>query len=200
MIVVEGQTEKLYFERLKESLRLASISFDFITKSSTPDKMVDSVRKKAGRRKDIDEVWYVFDSEVNQKENVRGHCSAAQKIGCEIGLSNPCFEFWLLLHISDYGKTNLNPEDLEKDLIAESEKHFKIGYSKKESKIQKFYNILFEDKDIAESFLKAAADRLDKHLGSEAGWEFVLENNPSTNVHVLAKTLLNEYKAKSRLT
>lgn len=47
---------------------------------------------------DVDEVWVLLDGEDLDWPTVRAH---ADEAGVRLGVSNPCFETWLLLHFHD---------------------------------------------------------------------------------------------------
>jgi RloB-like protein len=47
---------------------------------------------------DIDEAWVLLDGEDLDWPTVRAH---ADEAGVRLGVSNPCFELWLLLHFHD---------------------------------------------------------------------------------------------------
>lgn len=45
----------------------------------------------------------MIDVDHRSKENIATVCKTAREQGCQIAISNPCFEFWLFLHIFDVG-------------------------------------------------------------------------------------------------
>ena len=50
--------------------------------------------------KDGDEIWCVFDCDDNSDESLRKAMELANKLGYGIAFSNPCFEYWYLLHFA----------------------------------------------------------------------------------------------------
>jgi hypothetical protein len=58
--------------------------------------MADEVRGR--HADDVDEVWVLLDGEDLDWPTVRAH---ADEAGVRLGVSNPCFELWLLLHFHD---------------------------------------------------------------------------------------------------
>lgn len=58
--------------------------------------MADEYR--ARQRDDVDETWVLLDGEDLDWPEVRAH---ADEVGVRLGVSNPCFETWLLLHFHD---------------------------------------------------------------------------------------------------
>lgn len=105
LLVVEGATEKIYFERLKELERYATLRIKpDLPKHSNLQSLLEYAKKeqKSGV---YDYVWLVFDRDVlftqklpkttleliNNPEKLKGQ-------GIDIADSMPCFEVWFLLH------------------------------------------------------------------------------------------------------
>jgi hypothetical protein len=108
-IVVEGEkTEKIYFNKFRKMADLAATEVKVVhcTKGTSATQIVEEgikLLEQAFPR--IDEVWCVFDKEGRNCE--RNFKSAMQlfklqstpdgkRLHCAV--SNPCFEFWILLH------------------------------------------------------------------------------------------------------
>jgi hypothetical protein len=119
LIVTEGEvTEPVYFELLRESLQLSTVTVKIQPGSASyPTHVIGSAAKEverlAKRRKrketaineveKFDHVWAVIDTDVPVRKGVWSDVIqfAASK-GVNIAHSTPCFEFWLLLHIQGY--------------------------------------------------------------------------------------------------
>ena len=117
LIVVEGaETECNYFEHLKQELKMPLVEVDVTFDGKTdPRGIVQSaidLRNKRIKESEnsnfkipYDKVWVVFDTEGithhrrNQIANAKSGCNG-QNIG--VAMSDPCFEFWLLLHFAKY--------------------------------------------------------------------------------------------------
>lgn len=73
------------------------------TAKNTPVQLVDiAVQAKAEGQGD-DVIWVVFDRESREKYPDKLHAKARKKAednGIEIGFSNVCFEYWILLHFT----------------------------------------------------------------------------------------------------
>lgn len=94
------ETESAYFKGLRDALRLASLNVSIVAKGKvSPDEVVRHAKRKmdgAGYH----EVWCVVD--VDHYERDGGWITKAMKLadqsGIRLAVSNPCFEFWLVLH------------------------------------------------------------------------------------------------------
>lgn len=114
LIVCEGKTEVCYFEELSRRVKfpgtvLVSVESDH----PQPDQVVKYAKKiKANAAKPsssttpFDEVWCVIDGD--NREKLREARSEAQKSGIRLAITNPCFEYWILLHFEDCGKAFSN--------------------------------------------------------------------------------------------
>jgi hypothetical protein len=135
LIVTEGEvTEPVYFELLRESLQLSTVTVRIQPGSASyPTHVIDSaaeaVERLAKRRKrketaineveKYDHVWAVIDTDVPVRTGVWSDVVqyAASK-GVKLAHSTPCFEFWLLLHIQGYTtRADLLNGTLAKDAV-----------------------------------------------------------------------------------
>jgi hypothetical protein len=110
LVVVEGDvTERQYIEAAKRTRRIRSENVRIEHKYTDPLGIVREakrLRNGAAKIDPYDEVWCVFDVEAKLNQKVRPGfanglvMAAGTKISC--GVSNPCFEVWLLLHAIDW--------------------------------------------------------------------------------------------------
>ncbi|HEV2633951.1 MAG TPA: RloB family protein [Actinocrinis sp.] len=100
-IVCEGAvTECVCFEGIRKDLRLATTRILVTGIGSDPVSVVKAASAKA---KDFDQVWAVFDVEApTPHANLNTALKLAEELGVRCAVSNPCFEFWLLLHFKDW--------------------------------------------------------------------------------------------------
>jgi hypothetical protein len=104
LIVCESQrTEPLYFAGLQRELRFTCfLDIRRCTTCGAPADLVQRavcVRAESGRDGvRYDAVWCVFDADQHDSATLRSAWDAARKAGIGVALSNPCFEFWFLLH------------------------------------------------------------------------------------------------------
>jgi hypothetical protein len=107
LIVCEGhRTEPLYFNAMRRFLRLSATRIDIVPGSvsgSDPRSIVRYARqrkkwlKRRGRR--FDQIWCVFDRDEHPKIEDAFRWAAESHFA--LAFSNPCFELWFLLHLTD---------------------------------------------------------------------------------------------------
>lgn len=108
------------------------------TKKNTPVQLVEEAIKHKSTTTKNDVYWVVFDRESVAKYSHELHLKArnkANKHKIEIGFSNVCFEFWLLLHMEfstacyDSCDELLNHSNLKKLLNERGIKDYNKGYA-----------------------------------------------------------------------
>lgn len=125
IISCEGSnTEPAYFNTIKEKLAEnidILLEIEIIPKNSGPSEPKDIVcnldefiKDKYDYKSDNDEMWVVWDRETinsGRKENILKILPECKEKNYNIAMTNPLFEFWLLLHVADiksYNKEILN--------------------------------------------------------------------------------------------
>lgn len=107
--VCEGQnSEPNYFQALRRHLDWTLI--DIVTVGGVGVPSTIYKRAVAERRKnntgdsftDRDKYWAIFDRD--EHPCYYEAINSCRNNGIELGISNPCFELWLLLHIDNYDK------------------------------------------------------------------------------------------------
>lgn len=117
LIVCEGEkTEPNYFNALRIKLRLSTVEVEVVGKEvgSAATSVVGGAKERRARRKRqakrspslvaYDSVWCVMDVEVPQQETLDDALVTARDNGLKVILSNPCFEYWYLLHYTKTGR------------------------------------------------------------------------------------------------
>lgn len=187
LIVCEGQaTEPQYFQGIINERRLANVTVRAAAGSDPKSVVADAKASKKQRDREsqtsvaiapYDEVWCVFD--VDQHPNIKQAINNAQLNDILIAISNPCFEFWLILHFVRFATTNQSREQIKRQLCS----HIN-GYKKGGA-----YNKILLPK--LNNAIEHAA-----HIW-KTQWQIndptamnALEKNPSTLVHRLVKSLL----------
>jgi hypothetical protein len=184
-IVCEGKkSEPNYFKAFRRDLRLKNVHVKIIEGSSCgsdPKSLVNHCDKL--KVDDFDEIYCVCD--CDRRDYIDDVITEAKELGINIILSNPCFEFWYLLHHT-FTTSSLNPQQARREL-----KKFNPDYKKSSEDI---YNRLKDSQELA----IANADRVLKHhlkLKPKMINGKIVEN-PVTYVHELVNLLNSFSKSK----
>lgn len=139
LLVVEGTTEKIYFERLKGLERYATLRIKpDLPKHSNLQSLLEYAKKeqKSGA---YDYVWLVFDRDILLTQNLPkttldliNNPEKLKSQGIDIADSMPCFEIWFLLHYCLPKQTYQNQDKLIQELC----KHIP-NYCKKQEWLDK---------------------------------------------------------------
>lgn len=101
LLIVCGakETEKQYFDALKKAERNSAAAVTFRCRAESPRQVVDYAKSLRDSDPDaFDEVWCVVD--VDEFKDIPQAAGAARRNNIHLVVSNPCFELWLLLHVS----------------------------------------------------------------------------------------------------
>jgi hypothetical protein len=122
VLAFEGNnTEEIYFEEFKESALFDdSLIFLHLLKrpksdtNSAPKHVFNKLKKEAKDEynfKDTDELWMIIDTD--RWKSIPEIIDACHKQNnMFVAVSNPCFEFWLLLHIKDIAEYSQEEQEL----------------------------------------------------------------------------------------
>ena len=127
LIAAEGaKTEKSYFERnirpLNDQIIIEVV--DKPTHASSPldvqKILASAIKKESGALRAGDEAWIVIDRDQWKPKAIQAAIAWTQeqstvKCHCDMALSNPRFEYWLLLHFED-GNDLSTAEECQKRL------------------------------------------------------------------------------------
>ena len=182
LIVCEGSaTEPQYFNALRRKLRLHAIQIDVVsTDKSEPIDVVEYAisKKKDGAKEGLpySKVWCVIDVEIPPHKTLdKAWEKAATESDFELILSNPFFEYWLLLHFEKITAPFNEDKDLHRALrdahpsYKKSNIHFDVLYPRTDTAIKHSKETL-------------KANKCSKDLR---------EQNPSTHVHIVVRHLQN---------
>ncbi|WP_218019278.1 RloB family protein [Nocardia niwae] len=111
LIVCGGEaTEPAYFHGLRRYLRNPATKSVVTVRPEDPKRVVAFA---ARQRADYDQIWCVLDvDEFDYSEAIR----MARTSKIDLAVSNPCFEYWLLLHFENYDAALTSFRDVEKRL------------------------------------------------------------------------------------
>jgi hypothetical protein len=185
LIVTEGEkTEPNYLKALRDRFQLNATEVEIlhpegtdpITLTKKAIELRETRRKSAKKGFAIayDEVWVVFDLEKPHDERRKLAVQAMgmkEATGIRFAVSDPCFEFWLLLH----GEYTTSPFPDCDSVMKRLEKHWP-AYSKGHPPSLPFLEKL--------PVAVTNSQRCREHHTTSGG-----DGNPSTKVDILAKSL-----------
>lgn len=101
-IICEGsETERIYFNHFRSRYCLVDI-VSLASKYTAAEHLVKHTKSLLAQTEyypeDGDQVWCVFDRDDNADTALKNAAEYAKKQGYHIAYSNPCFEYWYLLH------------------------------------------------------------------------------------------------------
>ena len=129
-IFVEGETEEIYFDRIKQLLRLP---FKVRVIQATGngnwiEKAMNTMRSPEFKDKEAKKVYVIFDKDNKSTEDLEKMSVQANKNKIKIGFSNTSFEVWILSHFERLNENLITQSELEKRIS----KHIGHKYSKTE--------------------------------------------------------------------
>ena len=200
LVVTEGEnTEPAYFEWVRH--RFAAPTVELVAHGAgrgDPTALAkEALRFRDERRQsmrnhelsinqadDFDEIWIVFDTDVLTAKNRSEGIAFAHSHGIHIAYSEPCFEFWLLLHATCTTAQMAKCKNVEPHL----EKH--LGWKnysrrgKKASQVSAMMAPLVE-KEIIQQAVKHAQQIRQHHTAGSTPFPA----NPSTDVDLLLRAI-----------
>ncbi len=127
-LFLEGEeTEPLYFAMIKRQSIKAHINMQHSNKKTTAKQILEKAKRfiREEKIRNDDEVWLVIDVDNNTQEDLQTVINWSEaKPNYGLALSNPKFEYWLLLHF-EAGNKIKNQSDLEARLA-----HWMPNYEK----------------------------------------------------------------------
>jgi hypothetical protein len=197
LIVTEGkETEPKYFSGLRNHLKLSSVEVKIMKAGGTDAlSIVDYAIDKRKERKlaakhectvPYDSVWAVFDTEradTNPKLKEALNKAGVHKIN--VALSNPCFEFWLLLHDVFTTAPFINCDDVIRCIKRKYVPNYQKNNIPMGTYIPKIPTAVHN------------AEQCQNHHNA-AGTD-IMDRNPSTKVHLLVCEMNKATRVHSRL-
>lgn len=204
VIVCEGkETEPIYFEKFRTKYVNVDVKIpDKSSKGKNKGKETDpsSLVEKAiyyKKRMDIihkdgDRVWCIFDVDINyqnpdaktsKQKEIESAYKDAYKNNIYLGISNPCFELWYLLHFQyttgflkdgDAVKQRLNTtpiKNYKKNVCIHTHIKDKINIAIDHAKKLKAYH-----EDLGKTFVNIEKDK------SKLNIKDIVDSNPYTNI------------------
>ena len=188
LIVCEGRkTEPNYFKGWVQKLRvnpLVEVRVHGEARGSAPISVVDYAitlrnekvlaAKTSPVERPFDVVWCVMDVEVPPHTSLAQAYNKALANDLKISLSNPCFEYWYLLHFKRTSALFCAAAHVIRAL-----KHYHPAYTKNDPD---FFDVVYPRTDTAINNSKGVL--AEKHYGED-----LRTCNPSTHVHRVVEHL-----------
>jgi hypothetical protein len=184
LILCEGQTEKNYFQAIKEDpdykQQLSAVHPQVVAaKNPSPEQVVQEAIGRARKAREegnaYDKVWVVFDHDYHAHR--RAAYDLAQLQGFGIAFSSIAFETWYLLHFSQAGRAY----ESANHLIAALNSHYP-GYQKARQNDFRYLKDRLQQALDHARWLKGPAD---------AGRKHITDCNPWTDVDDLIRELID---------
>ena len=118
IIATEGsKTEKIYFESFRDT-RVQVRVIPSVGGNSSPQHILENLRefRSSHDLNDDDELWIVIDKDRWPERSLSEVAAACVNEKYNLSVSNPCFELWLLLHISENIPEPIDAKVLENEL------------------------------------------------------------------------------------
>lgn len=186
LIVCEGKkTEPIYFNSLYKKLRLKLTDVKVVHKGSAPISIVNHalglkkereiVAKQSGSLKvEYEKIYCVMD--VDRHESLPRAINKAHANKMEIVLSNPCFEYWYILHFTKTGRPFHNGKEVVREL-----KKYHQEYEKND---ESFFEVL-HPKNTTKAIRHAKQILREQHQNSKD----LTKCNPATHVYKIVEFL-----------
>lgn len=151
-ILVEGETEQMYFDFLRQKLRLSNVKIKTVVLENSGQTWIEKAKCLIQndpnlKRDSTTEVFVVFDKDEFTNEELNWMFKKADDEAFEIGFSNATFEVWLLAHFEEVTPRLLSKVALKNKLG----NHLQTEYVKADSdqleKIVKNYEVAIKNTD-----------------------------------------------------
>jgi len=178
LIVCEGrETEKNYFNNYnRKDRRDRPVK---IIKGVSGQNFTELVNRCKNEMIKIDakkvDAYIVVDVDGRPENNLQRLKKDADSIGSKVIISNPCFEFWYLIHFEDTAANMATYKNLEPKLLK---------YIKDYDKSKNYFDIL---EPLTDEAIKRAERLENKNIDDNK--KSITGRNPSTEVYKLVKAL-----------
>ena len=134
LLFVEGKTEKLYFEFLRQKLRLPNVNITPVILDNSGQNWIEKAKLMVKndnkyRSDENTDVYVIFDKDEFTVNELQKMVKVAKEANFNIGFSNIMFEVWLLAHFEKITGSLLSKQVL----LAKISKHLNRKYIKANS-------------------------------------------------------------------
>lgn len=179
LIVCCGETESLFFQKIKRSFR-GKLQLTVRKVPKDPNKIL-STAIELKKQLVQDHAWIVIDKD--NFPNIDRLLLEGRRAHVKVIFSNPCFELWPLLHF-EYLDTTTSSTDLIKRLEKAIKSHYKFKTFKYNKTDPNLYERLIELKTDAIRHAK----KLMQHWQTQPN-KSIDSHNPSTNIFEIFEDL-----------
>ncbi len=118
VVVCEGEkTERLYFETMRQNLRIPSLSLKVIHDQNAPISVVNRAVREKTDLQTGDEVWCIIDVEQKGTNPTFSQAVNIARISkLNLAITNPAFEYWYLLHFECTDQPFMNADKVTAQL------------------------------------------------------------------------------------
>jgi len=178
LVATEGErTEPIYFDGVRKLLgRNAEAVIQVLParrgRSAPGDvlkRLKRAARDKGARKGDV--CWVVLDRNSWTKRELREVAKECARLGYGFGISNPCFELWLVLHLPEE-KSPLRKKDCDAELVRQLGNFDKRDYD-------------------ADALLENIDDAIERAERLENNSKAIVPSAPGTRLYTLVKEILS---------
>jgi len=185
LIVCEGRkTEPIYFKMLLKKIRLTMADVEVVHRNPAPISVVNcavklkkervvAANQKGSLKVEYEKIYCVMD--VDKHESLSRAINKAYANGIEVVLSNPCFEYWYILHFVKTGKSFHNGGEV----VSELKTHYST-YSKSDETI---FGVIYPQTPKAIRYAKQVLK--EQHQNNKD----LTKCNPATHVYKIVEFL-----------
>lgn len=185
VIAMEGnKTEPKYFEEVKKKFKASTLNIILLNRDNTDNRSapIHVIKQLNSYKKDnrflrTDELWLVIDKDRWTEEQLHIVASQCSINRYNLGLSNPCFELWLVLH---YENLAVEPGQVRDGLLSVHKIKRRLATIRQREGIGSYSDIIDNINDAVKN-----ADNLD--IDKTTRWP----NTLGTRVYLLADSIIN---------
>ena len=190
IVCEDGKSSPDYFDRFRKKLHLGTVNVEICGEEcgSAPISVVDFAKKKKSEiktsttRDDYDEIFCVVD--VDEHITLGDAIQKARDNGLKLIISNPCFEYWYILHFEEAGSFYTNRPQLYKKLES------LLGHRYEKSGCD-FFETIYPRTKTAIGNAKAILS------GQWHNEEDLSKCDPSTDVHRVVECIIDLHELQS---
>jgi hypothetical protein len=191
IVCEDSKSSPEYFEKLRSKLRLKTVNVEVCGKEcgAAPISVVDyAIAKKeevktSSIRDGYDDIFCVID--IDNHETLDRAIQKAKDNKLEIIISNPCFEYWYILHFEKTGKSYSSRPKLYSKLSAHLKKH---GYKPYKKSGCDFFDIIYP---LRETAIENSKGILHSQYHNETD---LRKCDPATHVHLVVGCMMDMAK------